>query len=185
MSARHEERRLRVERAVAAHAPALLTYLVRRTTPPHDAADLLAETLVVVWRRAAALPAHEEEARAWMFGIARNVLLRHHRGVRRREAIADRLRIRLAEAPRPGFTDSSEFADLHDALAGLDQVDRDIIGLVHWDGFALIEVSRILRMKEGTVRSRYARARARLRDELGGTDSQEHPRGDDRVAAQP
>ncbi len=45
-------------------------------------------------------------------------------------------------------------------------VDRDIIGLVHWEGFSLVEVSRILRMKEGTVRSRYHRARTSLRAEL-------------------
>lgn len=41
-----------------------------------------------------------------------------------------------------------------------------MIGLVHWEGFSLIDAGRILGMKEGTVRSRYHRAKARLRDAL-------------------
>ncbi|WP_275094068.1 RNA polymerase sigma factor [Microbacterium lushaniae] len=40
------------------------------------------------------------------------------------------------------------------------------MGLIHWEGFSLVEVSRILAMKEGTVRSRYHRARASLRSQL-------------------
>ncbi|MFD0759501.1 RNA polymerase sigma factor [Arthrobacter ulcerisalmonis] len=51
-------------------------------------------------------------------------------------------------------------------MASLDAVDQDIIGLVHWDGFSLVEVSRIMKMKEGTVRSRYHRARTVLRIQI-------------------
>ena len=172
MSARNDEKRIRIERTVPLHAPALLAYFLRRVSQPHDAADLLSETLLVVWKRAAALPSDDDEVRPWMFGIARNVLMHHQRGSIRRQAVADRLRSRLSATPTPGFTDSSEFDDLHDALRALDQIDRDIIGLVHWDGFTLIETSRIMRMKEGTVRSRYHRARSRLRDELVQRDRQ-------------
>ena len=166
MNTPNDERRRRVEDVVAAHAPRLLAYFVRRVTPPSDAADLLSETLLIVWKRSGALPSDDDEVRPWMFGIARNVLMHHQRGVLRRQAVADRLRNQLFATPAPGFTDSPELEDLHGALRALDQIDRDIISLVHWDGFSLVEVSRVMRMKEGTVRSRYHRARARLRDEL-------------------
>lgn len=166
MSARNTQRHNRIEHAVSAHAPALLAYFARRVDPSHDAADLLSETLLIVWKRAASLPSNDEEIRPWMFGVARNVLMHHHRSGIRRQAAADRLRSQLSATITPGFVDSPVFDDLHDALRTLDQIDRDIIGLLHWDGLSLVEVSRVLSIKEGTVRSRYHRARSRLRDEF-------------------
>lgn len=80
--------------------------------------------------------------------------------------MADRLRSMLSVSAHEGFVDPTEYADLHDALGSLDLLDRDIIGLVHWEGFTLAQTARVMRMKEGTVRSRYHRARARLRERL-------------------
>jgi RNA polymerase sigma-70 factor (ECF subfamily) len=159
-------RTARVQRAVASHAPSLLAYFVRRVDPAEDAADLLGETLLIIWKRASSMPSDDAEMRPWMFGVARNVLLHHYRRNTRQSAVTDRLRSMLSVTPHPGFADPTEYADLHAAVRKLDVVDRDIIGLVHWDGFTLVETSRILRMKEPTVRSRYHRARATLRELL-------------------
>jgi len=166
LSPHTRDQRARIEYAVPAHAPALLAYFARRVTPSQDAADLLSETLLIIWKRAAALPDRDDEIRPWMFGVARNILMHHQRSMTRRQAVADRLRSQLSATTSPGFVDSSDFDDLHDALGTLSQVDRDIIGLIHWDGLSLVEVSKVLKMKEGTVRSRYHRARSRLREEL-------------------
>lgn len=43
----------------------------------------------------------------------------------------------LDVTPQPGFVDDAVFDELHSALATLDQWDRNIIDLVHWDGFTL------------------------------------------------
>ncbi|CAM3161412.1 ECF RNA polymerase sigma factor SigL [Arthrobacter ulcerisalmonis] len=161
-----EIRTARVENATREHAPALLAYFARRVDQPHDAADLLAETLLVLWRRASALPVEDTEVRPWMFGIGRNVLMHYRRRALRQRAISDKLRSILSATPRPGFSDTAEHDALHRAIASLDAVDQDIIGLVHWDGFSLVEVSRIMKMKEGTVRSRYHRARTVLRIQI-------------------
>ncbi len=163
---RSNSRATRVETAVKEHAPDFLAYFARRVEPGHDAADLLAETLLTVWRRAASLPSDDSEIRPWMFGVARRVLMHHYRSVTRQRALADRLRSILSVTPHPGLTDDSEYDDLRHAVATLDVLDREIIGLVHWEGFSLVEASRILKMKESTVRSRYHRAKANLRDQL-------------------
>lgn len=151
---------------IAAHSPDVLAYFTRRVPEAADAADLLAETLLIVWRRASRLPSGDEEARAWMFGIARNVLLHHRRGFARRLALTERLRAVLATTTHPGFSPDPEYEELHRAISALTDIDRDIIGLVHWEGFSLVDAGRILGLKEGTVRSRYHRAKARLRDAL-------------------
>lgn len=154
--------RRRVEDAVRREAAALLAYFERRADRA-DAADLLGETLLVVWRRAISLPQDDEQARMWMFGVARRVLATSRRGAVRRHALADRLR---AEAlVRPGVAEPHD-PSLADALANLDPIDGEIIRLVHWDGFSLADVARHLRRPAGTIRSRYARARATLRAAL-------------------
>lgn len=166
MTARARAASERVEAAVVACSPALLAYFTRRVDSPDDAADLLAETLLTLWRRVSALPANDDEVRPWMFGIARNTLLHYRRGKARQQALAERLRGILAVTPQPGFADGAEFDDLHDALRTLDERDREIIALVHWDGLTLAEAGRVLKLKEGTVRSRYHRARRALRSRL-------------------
>ena len=101
-----------VERMVRHEAPDLLAYLVRRTAHPDDAADLLAEVLVVVWRRVAVMPGQEEAARMWLFGIARKVLATHRRGLHRRSALADRLREELqTSVPAAGLDGRSTSAE--------------------------------------------------------------------------
>jgi RNA polymerase sigma-70 factor (ECF subfamily) len=55
----------------------LLAFLRRRYRTPEDAADCLAETYLVAWRKQAERPT-EAELRPWLFGIARNLALRGH-----------------------------------------------------------------------------------------------------------
>src|SRR5215469_13461565 len=83
----------------ACHA-AVLGYVVRRTASPEDAADVIAETFLTCWRRLEEVPPGLE-ARLWLFGVARRTLANHHRGERRRLALADRLRDDLATAYDP------------------------------------------------------------------------------------
>jgi RNA polymerase sigma-70 factor (ECF subfamily) len=59
---------------------------------------------------------------------------------------------------------------LANALAGLDQGDRDVLLLVAWGDLAYAEVADAVGIPIGTVRSRLHRARARLKDALGGSD---------------
>jgi DNA-directed RNA polymerase specialized sigma24 family protein len=77
-------------------APRLLSYFERRVGVREDAADLLGETLLVLWRRSSDIPASDIEAAMWLFGVARRVLAGHRRGGKRRLALAERLRNELA-----------------------------------------------------------------------------------------
>ncbi|WP_341940196.1 sigma-70 family RNA polymerase sigma factor [Microbacterium sp. LWH10-1.2] len=170
MSARKDGEIARFERAVTENSSALLAYFARRVEPAFDAADLLADTLLTLWRKANVLPKDDGDVRPWMFGIARNVLLHHRRSAARRLALADRLRSQLSAEPAVGFVDSSAFDELRDALRSLEKLDQEIISLLHWDGLSLSEIGRVLKMKDGTVRSRYHRARARLRLQLSDAE---------------
>lgn len=161
----------RLEDLLRTESPRLLAFFARRVRPAEDAADLLSETLLVAWRRKDAIPQDETEARMWLFGVARKILSTHHRGLSRRNTLADRLREELAVssvtaradgAPDDGVA-SSRIDDLHEALTILKAEERDLVALVHWDGFSLAEAAILLNQRPATIRSRYSRARTKLK----------------------
>ncbi len=103
----------------------------------------------------------------WLFGVARKVLGTYRRGKSRRHDLAERLGRELATVPAAPSTSDDDLHQHVRLLVGeLDEVDREIIGLVYWEGFALVDVARILSLRPATVRSRHARARARLQAAL-------------------
>lgn len=53
-----------------AHADDVLSYLLRRMPERADAADVLADTFLVAWRRIGEVP-EGDAARPWLFGVAR------------------------------------------------------------------------------------------------------------------
>lgn len=145
-------------------SPDLLAYFERRLTDREEAADLLGETMVTAWRRVEKLPADVERQRMWLFVIAANTLSNHRRTWQRRLALADRLRDHLAVS-----TPVSELGDAHavrDAVSRLHGAQRELVMLIHWDGFTIVEAAEILGLNPSTARSRYATAKESLRAAL-------------------
>lgn len=135
---------------------ALLAYAVRRVADPADAADVVAETFLVAWRRLPEVPPGDE-ARPWLFGVARRVLANLYRGERRRTALADRLRESLRDvAPPPDLT------PVEIAMSALRPDDQELLRLVAWEELARDEIALVLGVPRATVRVRLHRARQRL-----------------------
>jgi RNA polymerase sigma-70 factor (ECF subfamily) len=174
--------RLKVERLARHEAGSLLAYFSRRVSSQADAADLLGDTLLVLWRRASSIPDTDDVGRMWMFGIARRVLATHRRGLSRRLALADHLRCEISILPSTAALDGRTAAAPEDdrleavisALAELSNSDREIIMLVHFDGFTLVEAARLLHLRATTARSRYHRARNRLKEGVETVLAAEH-----------
>lgn len=148
------------------HQP-LLSYALRRVTDPADAADVVADTFLVAWRRLDSIPADAE--RAWLFGVARRVLANHRRGARRRHAMADRLRLELSTAPTPS-TPMPARPLLGRALDQLSEPDRELLRLVAWEELGHEEIAVALGISGGAVRVRLHRARQRLQAALAALE---------------
>jgi RNA polymerase sigma factor (sigma-70 family) len=142
---------------------ALLGYAVRRVTDPADAADVVAETFLVAWRRLDDVPPGAE-ARPWLFGVARRVLANHYRGERRRLALADRLRDSLHQVVPP--VEPCEPSVVERAVATLRDDDRELLHLLAWEELARDEIAVVMGLSRTTVRVRLHRARARLREAM-------------------
>lgn len=150
--------------ALSEHAADLLSYLERRVLVREDAADLLSETMLQAWRRVDSFPNESRERqRMWLFTIAAHVLANHRRTIRRRSALADRLRQHVNDA---GLPDQSEAHAVRDAVLRLRDAERELVMLIHWDGFTIAEAAELLGVNESTARGRYAAARSSLRTAL-------------------
>jgi len=147
------------------NAADLLAYFERRVLVREDAADLLGETMLQAWRRIDAMPLGDPaRQRMWLFTVAANVLANHRRSHRRRLRLTERLWAHLATEPeRPGHEESSA---IRDAVLRLHDAQRELVMLVHWDGFTLAEAADLLGVNASTARSRYAAARETLRAAL-------------------
>ena len=159
------DERAAVRRALREVSADLLAYLERRVWPREDAADLLGETMLQAWRRVGAFPSEDTaRQRMWLFTIAAHVLSNHRRSRRRRTALTERLRSHLG--PVEGVPDCSEVMAVRDAVLRLAEAQRELVMLIHWDGFTIVEAAELLGLNPSTARGRYAAARAVLREAL-------------------
>ena len=156
-------------RLYSAHFDAVLGFALRRVDRAEDAADVTAETFLVAWRRLAHVPA-EPETRPWLYGVARRVLANHRRGDRRRTHLGERLRRELATALPDPSADVVQRADVTAAMQRLSARDQEVLELHLWEGLEPREIAEVLGLTTVVVRPRLSRARARLRELLGGAE---------------
>jgi RNA polymerase sigma factor (sigma-70 family) len=170
------------------HAAAIHGYIARRLG--RDAADdLVAETFLVAFRQRGRYDPDQPSARPWLYGIATRLVSRRRRDeVRFFRAIArtgvDPAADLVAEPVADEGIRRADARTLHrqlaGALAGLAAADRDALLLVA-DGLSYAEAAQALGVPDGTLSSRVARARRKLREGLGGVnpadESQEQGHG--------
>lgn|SRR5215467_13437277 len=163
------QRQASFEAMYVAYRVPVLGYALRRTASPDDAADILAETFLVAWRKLDQVPSGPE-ARLWLYGVARNALANHYRKERHRTALAARLGTELAQSYLPPEYDG-ESARIAAALRRLPEAQREVLTLSAWEGLDYGQIATVLGCSRNAVRIRFHRARARLAAELDAIGS--------------
>jgi RNA polymerase sigma-70 factor (ECF subfamily) len=139
--------------------------------------ELAGEVFLIAFRRRASFDAEKGSVRAWLYGIAANQLREQsRRAARRRRAVLRLAGRREATHPAPAADEASvlvgqaETDSVVQCLNGLGESDREILLLFAWERLTYEEIAAALAVPVGTVRSRLARARGRLRQamELAG-----------------
>ena len=142
---------------------AVYRFLRRATGDGVAAEDLTQEVFLRVVR---ALSGYEDRLRerAWVFRIARNVLVdRHRRSLRSRPALPlDTARDVIVDGP------SAEAVGLQEALENLADHEREAFLLREVAGLGYEDIGRIVEATPDSVRMRIYRARRALRACLGG-----------------
>lgn len=150
----------------------VLRFVERRAHPSH-AEDLVADVYVVVWRRIGELPRDPDEQRAWVYGVARRVLLAGRRGEARRQELAVRVSrdpFGPAGAPPSDFGDPELVAgrvDLARAWERLPARHQEALALTVWEGLDAPRAAVVLGISPVAYRLRLSRARKALRALVG------------------
>jgi RNA polymerase sigma-70 factor (ECF subfamily) len=145
--------------------PRLRRYARALTGERSAADDLVQDTLERAWNKLH-LWRDGSDLRAWLFTIMHNV---HVNQVRSRIAAATVPLDEAAEAPvRATQSDMLEVRDIDAALQQLSTDQRQVLLLVAVERMSYDETARTLGIPIGTVMSRLARGRERLRTALAG-----------------
>lgn len=145
---------------------AILSYALCRVDDPDDAADVVAETFLIAWRRLDDVPIGPSE-RLWLYGVARRVVANLHRSARRRTRLAQRLAESLRSDPAVYPGPGGETAEILEAMRELGEENRELLLLVSWEGLSPSEAARVLGISALAARGRLHRSRRRLRRLLG------------------
>lgn len=147
------------EALFTAHQAGLLRYLSRAVGHGETARDLSQDVFVRVVK-AETLPDIDTEQKAWLFRIARNIAIDHHR----RRAIRGP---EVSDAPEPARTASQDVSlEVTDALGQLNGLDRDVFLMREVAGLSYAEIGSACEITPDAVRSRIHRARLQLREHL-------------------
>jgi RNA polymerase sigma factor (sigma-70 family) len=151
------------------HATVLHRYLVRRIGPD-EAESMVGDVFRIAFEKRHTYDLERPVARPWLYGIATNLLAKHHRREARRIHAVARLAARslpsddLADRVSAGVDASARWQLVADAVVALPQPERDALVLHVWEGLSYEDVALALSIPVGTVRSRLNRARNRLRE---------------------
>ncbi|WP_432495293.1 sigma-70 family RNA polymerase sigma factor [Kineococcus gypseus] len=136
----------------AEHAGALFGYVLSLTGDRAHAQDVVQETLLRAWRHPAAMDPATGSNRAWLFTVARRLVLDERRSARaRRESVR-------AEVPEEQVLDESERVlqqwVVAQALQRLTPEHRAVLRECYFRGRSVAEAARVLGVPAGTVKSR-------------------------------
>lgn len=136
------------------HARPLWRYVMSLTGDAAEAEDIVQETLLRAWKKPAVLDQREASARAWLFTVARNLVIDEARSARRRHetpTATDTLPERVTADETERMLDAWLIGD---ALAGLSAEHRRVIALAYYGSRSVAEIADEVGVPEGTVKSR-------------------------------
>jgi RNA polymerase sigma-70 factor (ECF subfamily) len=140
-------------------------YIAARVQDPQAAEDLTSETFLRAWRRWPPRKVTGSVSRAWVFQIARNLVIDHYRASARRQTVP--LDEEQAHNPHefPGENGHLGAIAIQATLATLSARDQDVLSL-RMAGLSNREIGSVLDLSEAAAGMACLRALRRLREKL-------------------
>jgi RNA polymerase sigma-70 factor (ECF subfamily) len=153
---------MKIEDAFDQFNQAVFDFAYRLVHSADLAEDITQECFLALVRAPERFDPGRGSLKVYLFGIARNLVLKNYRDQRMAEPL-ESLAAEFSSDPRLTLEISSAVAD---AVAGLPHLQQEALVLFQFEGLALEEIAQIVGTDTGTVKSRLHRARERLRREL-------------------
>ncbi|KWX25815.1 sigma-70 family RNA polymerase sigma factor [Mycolicibacterium wolinskyi] len=139
------------------HAGALWRYALRLTGDRARAEDVVQETLLRAWRHPDVTADTDRSARAWLFTVARNMIIDERRSARFRNetGVPDPEQVADHHQAAPDQVDTAlDRLLLSTALSQLSEEHRAVIRRAYYQGWTTGQIASDLQIPEGTVKSR-------------------------------
>jgi len=164
----HDDLLLALNRA---HGQALFSYVSRLTGDKALAQDIVQESLLKAWKHSSILEQDNDSTRAWLFTVARNLVIDDRRSARfRRESATDFLPDFPSEDETNAILDAWVISDVLSLLSAPHR--RAVVG-VYYLGNSVAEIAMQEDVPVGTIKSRlhYALAAIKLSLQERGDES--------------
>ena len=149
------------------YAPRLKAYMRRLGAADEVAEEIVQETMLMVWRKAALFDPARAGASTWIFTILRNLRIDMMRRTRPLPPELDTLAEEVEPAEADSLIDAARrSARLRAALASLPPEQAEVVRLSFFDERPHAEIERALGIPLGTVKSRLRLAMIKLRSVL-------------------
>jgi RNA polymerase sigma-70 factor (ECF subfamily) len=149
------------------HGRSLLAYAVRLTGDHAAAEDVVQETLVRAWRHADSMVDHRGSIRGWLLTVARNIVIDRARAKASRPT-------EVAESPGTPPIQRDHSEQVVNSMVVLDALDRltpehrEVLVELYYRGRTTAEAAAVLRVPQGTVKSRSYNALRAMRAAIAG-----------------
>lgn len=138
-----------------------------RRVGPAATDDVVSEVFTAVWRRIDRVDPEAE--RAWIYGVARNLIKNQWRSRRRQQRLTNRVSWMKGDVPpQPDAITvrNAERTEVLAAVRNLSAKDREILMLSGWDELSGPEIAQVLGISKAAAQQRLHRAKRRLADEV-------------------
>jgi RNA polymerase sigma-70 factor (ECF subfamily) len=155
------------------YAPLLLGLGMKILQDKAEVEDLLHDVFVEVWQKAGSYEPARGTVRTWLCLRMRSRALDRTKLSRRTRS--ESLEARATETPQPepgnNGVEVMQRERLAEALAGLSETQQTVISMAYFQGLSCSEISEVLKVPIGTVKSRLAGAKRGLEKAMGEADA--------------
>jgi RNA polymerase sigma-70 factor (ECF subfamily) len=157
---------LDIRQIIEANYGSVYGYAYRLAGNPADAEDVTQQTFLIAHQKLHQVR-DAEKADRWLFAVVRSCFLKSRR--RKRPAPAANMELNVDEIPESLTDDSDVDAELlQNSLDELPEDSRMVLVMFYFEELSYKEIAAELDVPVGTVMSRIARAKGRLRHALCG-----------------
>ena len=148
-------------RGFESHRSRVRSHLVRIVPVLADAEDALAMVFFEAWRKRSSVRFVDGSLLPWLLTTATNMARNLQRASRRYRQLLDRLPVPELMVPEP-----DNGGEVAVAFRALSRADQEVLALCVLEGFSQLEAAAALGISETAVKSRLARARTHLAQQL-------------------
>ncbi len=154
-------------------APQVIAFLRVRGCEPSLAEDISQEIMLTVYRKSGGLR-QRDLFRAWLFRVARNALLQHHRTAARQVPTED-IEHALRNRGKAGG-DWLLIFQFNEWMTALHEDEREIMTLRFVEGLEYHEIASVLSLPLGTIQWKIFHSKRKLMARFGITQGEQHAR---------